>query len=155
TFAALMLAVALAIVLRPLLSAHAPNDPSAAARRRLQALNEAHATGILDDAEFAAKRAALGDELLTAVTAAPRRSGTACAAAAAVALLVPIAALVLYRVVGDPRALDPAALTAPPAAQAPAEHGADMEQAIAGLAAKLKQNPDDVEGWALLGRAYL
>src|SRR5215470_6197577 len=103
TFAALMLAVALAIVLRPLLSAHAPNDPAAAARRRLQALNEAHATGILDDAG----------------------------------------------------ALDPAALTAPPSAQAPAEHGADMEQAIAGLAAKLNQNPADVEGWALLGRAYL
>ena len=30
-----------------------------------------------------------------------------------------------------------------------------MEQAISGLAAKLKQNPDDAEGWALLGRAYL
>src|SRR5215470_15831155 len=123
TFAALMLAVALAIVLRPLLSARAPNDPAAVARRRMQALNEAHAVGILDDAEFAAKRAALGDELLTAVGAMPPRSRTAFAAAVAVALLVPVAALVLYRVVGDPRALDPAALTAAPTSQAPAEHG--------------------------------
>jgi cytochrome c-type biogenesis protein CcmH len=30
-----------------------------------------------------------------------------------------------------------------------------MDQAIAGLAEKLKQTPDDVQGWALLGRAYL
>jgi cytochrome c-type biogenesis protein CcmH len=29
-----------------------------------------------------------------------------------------------------------------------------MEQAIAKLADKLKQNPDDAEGWTLLGRAY-
>ncbi len=56
----------------------------------------------------------------------------------------------LYRYVGNPRALDPEALTA----QAPADHGADMQAAIAKLADKLKQNPDDAEGWALLGRAY-
>jgi cytochrome c-type biogenesis protein CcmH len=29
-----------------------------------------------------------------------------------------------------------------------------MEEAITGLAAKLKQQPDDAQGWALLGRAY-
>lgn len=156
TLAAVMLAVALAIVLRPLLSKRTPNDPAATARRRLEALNEAHAVGILDDAEFAAKRAALGDELLNAVSAPVPRSNLAFGAAVAVALLVPVAALVLYRVVGDPRALDPAAMAAPPpSAQAPDDHSQDMEGAISGLAAKLKQNPNDVEGWALLGRAYL
>src|SRR5262249_33499573 len=30
----------------------------------------------------------------------------------------------------------------------------NMEQAIVGLEQKLKQNPNDAEGWALLGRAY-
>jgi cytochrome c-type biogenesis protein CcmH len=154
--AALMLAAALAIVLRPLLSRHAPGDPAAAARRRMQALNEAHAAGVLTDEEFAAKRAELGDKLLTAInpTAAPR-SRTTFMAAATVALVIPAAALVLYRMVGDPRALDPAALTAAPAQEAPAGHGGEMDQAIAGLAAKLAKNPDDAEGWALLGRAYL
>jgi cytochrome c-type biogenesis protein CcmH len=38
--------------------------------------------------------------------------------------------------------------------QAPADHGQNIDQAIAGLTEKLKQNPNDVEGWALLGRAY-
>jgi cytochrome c-type biogenesis protein CcmH len=154
--AALMLVAALAIVLRPLLSRHAPSDPAAAARRRMQALNEAHAAGVLTDEEFAAKRAELGDKLLTAInTTATPRSRTTFMAALTVALVIPLAALVLYRVVGDPRALDPAALTAAPAQEAPAGHGGEMDQAIAGLAAKLAKNPDDAEGWALLGRAYL
>jgi len=153
-FAALMLAIALALVLRPLLMRHTPDDPAGLARRRMRVLSEAQAAGVLSDTEFAAKRAELGDQLLTAVNAAPARSRTNFFAAAAVALLLPALAIVLYRVVGNPTALDPAALAAAPAA-APDEHGQDMDQAIGKLAAKLKQNPDDAEGWALLGRAYL
>jgi cytochrome c-type biogenesis protein CcmH len=36
----------------------------------------------------------------------------------------------------------------------PVDHGADMQAAIASLADKLRQNPDDAQGWALLGRTY-
>jgi cytochrome c-type biogenesis protein CcmH len=70
----------------------------------------------------------------------------------AVALALPASALLLYRLVGAPEALDPANLAQPPDARA--HSAADMENAIAGLAAKLKQEPDDAQGWALLGRAY-
>jgi len=153
-FAALMLALALAFVLRPLLTRHAPDDPAALARRRMQALLEAHAAGVLSDTEFAAKRTELGDQLLTAIDTGPPRSRAPFVAATAVALLLPALSIVLYRAVGSPAALDPAALVAAPAT-APGEHGQDMEQAIDKLAAKLKQNPGDAEGWALLGRAYL
>jgi len=65
-----------------------------------------------------------------------------------VAMLLPIAAVLLYLYAGNPQGLDPVAL------QAPADHGQDMNQAIAGLAAKLQQNPNDAQGWGLLGRAY-
>jgi len=150
--AALMLAIALAVVLRPLLSRHAPDDPAATARRRMQVLNEAHAAGVLSNEEFAAKRTELGEQLLVAIDASPPRSRATFFAAVAVALLLPALAIGLYRFVGNPAALDPAALTPVPTA---AEHGQDMEKAISGLAAKLKQNPDDAEGWTLLGRAYL
>jgi cytochrome c-type biogenesis protein CcmH len=110
---------------------------------------------VLSDAEYAAKHAELGEAPPADIDAAPVRSRSTFAAAVAVAFLLPIAAIVLYRLVGEPRALDPASI--PPApAQADAEHGGqDMDQAIAGLAEKLKQTPDDVQGWALLGRAYL
>jgi cytochrome c-type biogenesis protein CcmH len=67
----------------------------------------------------------------------------------AVAMLLPVAAVLLYLYAGNPKALDPAAL------RAPADHGGqNMEQAIAGLAAKLQQDPNDAQGWGLLGRAY-
>ncbi len=67
-----------------------------------------------------------------------------------VALLLPASALLLYRLVGAPAALD--AANRQPAAGADA--APQMEQAIAALAKRLEQHPDDVEGWALLGRAY-
>ena len=154
--AALMLIAALAFVLRPLLRGGVSNDdPGAAARRRMKVLQEALDTGVLSKKEFAAKKAELGDQLLGALDAPPARSRSAFFAAIAVALLLPAGAIVLYRLVGEPRALDPSSIP-PPAAQAPPEHGGqDMDQAIAKLAAKLKQNPDDVAGWTLLGRAYL
>src|SRR5262245_26700467 len=104
-FAALMLAAALAVVLRPLLSRHAPAAPSRLARRRMQALNEAHAAGVLNDEELAAKRAELAASVPTATDTAPPRSHTTFSAAVAVALLLPAAALMLYRLVGEPRAL--------------------------------------------------
>ena len=152
--AAAMLAVALVFVLVPLLRARGNSAGAATeARRLLDALNAARDNGILSEAEYASKRAELADRLLGAIDAPPAsRSKTAFAAALAVALLLPAAAILIYRSVGQPGAVDN---TAPPTdAQAPANHGQNIEQAIAGLQEKLKQNPKDVEGWALLGRAY-
>jgi len=145
--AALMLAAALAFVLPTLLRAHG-NNGLTSHQRKLKALNDAQAAGILDAAEYAAKRAALGEAVLDDLHAPARGSRGARGVTLAIALLLPASAVLLYRYVGNPRALDPAALTAP------ADHGQNMEQAITDLAAKLKQNPDDAEGWSLLGRAY-
>ena len=151
--AALMLIAALAVVLRPLLKGRAGVDPAAGAQRRMKALQEAFDAGVLSKKEFAAKRAELAKQPAAEPSGVAVRSRSAFMAAIAIALLLPAAAIVLYRLVGEPRALDPAVLTA--AAPAAAAHGADMDDAINKLAAKLKQNPDDVQGWALLGRAYL
>jgi cytochrome c-type biogenesis protein CcmH len=154
TLAALMLAAALAFVLPTLLrgrGAHA--DPAALAQRQLKALKQAHAAGVLSDAEYAAKRATLGEQMLAAIDGSPAPSlSTSFFVALGIALLLPASAIVLYRVIGEPRAVD--ATTAATDAQAPADHSQNMEGAIANLLSKLKQNPDDVEGWTLLGRAY-
>ena len=147
-FAALMIAAALAFVLVPLLR-NAKTATAADTARRLRVLDEALASGVLDQDEYAAKRAALNAS--AAGTSAPgARSRATFVAILGVALLLPASALLIYRLVGTPQALDPANL-APPSAQHTA---ADMEKAIAGLAAKLQQNPDDPRGWALLARAY-
>ncbi|MGH8172314.1 MAG: c-type cytochrome biogenesis protein CcmI, partial [Rhodanobacteraceae bacterium] len=147
--AALMIAVALAFVLVPLLRPTRGATTSADFARRLRALDEAHAAGVIDADEYSRKHAALGAPSASEQVPATRSRG-AFAAILVVALLLPASALLMYRLVGTPQALDPANLAGAP----PTEQAAAMESAIAGLAAKLKQEPDDAQGWALLARAY-
>lgn len=143
--AALMTVAALALIVVPLLRRRgATTGPDL---RALRALDQAHAAGVISAEEYAAKRAAL-PEVTTAAGASNR---PAFVTVLLVALLLPLSAIVLYRTIGTPEALDPAALTA---AAPGGEHGMSMDQAVAGLVAKLEQNPDDATGWALLGRAY-
>jgi cytochrome c-type biogenesis protein CcmH len=148
--AALMIATALAFVLVPLLR-HARNPATADDVRRLRALDEALASGVVDADEYARKRAALAqDAPARNPGVVVPRSRAAFVTLIAVALVLPASALLLYRLIGAPEALDPAKLAPPPEAHT----AADMDKAIAGLAEKLKQQPGDAQGWALLGRAY-
>lgn len=55
-----------------------------------------------------------------------------------------IATFALYRVVGAPDALDPAAKAVP----------TTLEEAVAQLEAELKKHPNEPEGWRLLGKSY-
>jgi cytochrome c-type biogenesis protein CcmH len=149
--AGLMSVLALAFVLPPLWR-HPHGDPLAAdQQRRLRALDEARASGVLSDDEYRSKRSALGD------AAAPPAShaGRPWAALVLLALAIPVGAWLLYATLGEPDALEPGALTTPRAlAQGPNGAPPDMEQAVAGLAERLRAEPDNLEGWLLLGRAY-
>jgi len=82
-----------------------------------------------------------------ALVAAPLRRGTP-RLFAAIVLLMPVMAFALYRIVGAPAALDPAAIQAGPGGQGPT-----MAEAIAELEAALARDPQQPEGWRLLGRA--
>jgi cytochrome c-type biogenesis protein CcmH len=62
----------------------------------------------------------------------------------AMAALLALATFALYRLVGTPAALDPAARKAPDT----------LQDAVAQLEAQLRRDPRQVEGWRLLGRAY-
>ena len=153
--AGLMLLAALAFVLLPLLrhgrGAHLP--AASAARRR--ALDDALAAGVITAEEHLAKLAALEQQDLanpTTTTAAPPRSRSAFHAALLTLLLLPAAAIGLYSHLGNVRALDSAVMDAGRAMNG--SPGPDMDQAVQGLADKLAKNPDDVDGWVLLGRAY-
>ena len=63
---------------------------------------------------------------------------------------MPVAAGSLYLQLGAPGALDPASITAPPRIST-----RDIEAMVERLAARMKDTPDDVRGWAMLGRSYL
>jgi cytochrome c-type biogenesis protein CcmH len=149
--AALMIAAALAFVLVPLLRHRRAESTSDSTTRRLRALDDALAAGVIDADEYAGKRATIAT---TASDPATRPSRSAFVALLLVTLLLPATAILLYRMVGAPQALDPANLVARPAATTDGDRGPEMEQAIAMLAARLKEHPDDIEGWGLLARAY-
>lgn len=79
---------------------------------------------------------------------APRRARTA---ALALGLAVPICALAVYLSVGNPRAL------APQPDKNSGPHGMSAQQfesLVARLAVRMKDNPEDTEGWVMLGRSY-
>ncbi len=75
-------------------------------------------------------------------------------AAIVLGLALPVLALGLYGVVGNPRAI--VGPVASDTAQQPT-HGvtqADIEGMVAKLAERLRQHPEDAEGWVMLGRSY-
>ena len=149
-----MTLVALLWVVTPLL-----HDTFRAQRRlkeiriELKAINAAQVAGSLDPQQYEAQRRALGEALLDQIDIEPKYSASIQYSAITVAVLVPLAAFGLYRWRGTPPTLQAHASTA--VASAPlSDHGIDIQGAIAKLAAKLREHPDDAEGWALLGRTY-
>lgn len=152
--------VAVLALLWPLLRARRGGvDDGLQVRRK--ALQGAFDAGVLSREEFEAKRAALEAEA-PAQSVDVVRPGTK-RALVAIAVVLPLAAVGLYAMLGRPDAVSisgapataamPASSGMPPAdtAQKP---GMDMSAAIDSLRAKLDKNPNDAEGWLLLGRAY-
>lgn len=127
--------------------------------QRRRALAQAHAAGVIDEAELARKQAELDAQAgAAATTVAPPRS---LVMPIALAVALPILAFALYRLVGTPTALTPIKPVAQTAIAGADPHqaasGADapeMEKAITELAARLQTSPEDVDGWLLLARAY-
>jgi cytochrome c-type biogenesis protein CcmH len=152
--AGLLIACALAFLVRPLLWGAGRGDADLA--RKLKALKDAHAAGVLGEAEFTDKLKALVANPSVEARPAPARR-----VALVLALLLPLAATALYLMIGSPAALDPARVAAPaPDAANPHAGGGDasgpeMAKAVEGLAARMQKQPNDLEGWLLLGRAYL
>jgi len=151
-----LLALTLAIVLRPL--ARDPEGRGAAEsaanaailRDQLAELERDHAAGTIAAAEYGEARLELKRRLLedTAVAdgaagARPRRRW----AAVATAVALPVTAAGLYLLLGSPAAFGPA-LPEPQATNA------EIEAMVAKLAARLESRPEDLEGWAMLGRSY-
>ena len=148
--AVLMLLVALAFLLAPLLRTGGGGEQ----RAKRVALEQARRAGALSDDEVDARLKALSTSTV------PRATGSRLLSIV-VGIALPLAAVLLYRDIGEPRALDSvwqgavaAASAGNPALATPDADAPDMEQAVSGLAERLRQNPEDLEGWMLLGRAY-
>lgn len=81
----------------------------------------------------------------------PERAWVRRSLAGLLALVLPVAALTLYLKVGDPQAAATVAAAEP---QSHANSGVDVDSMVQGLAARLAQSPDDLEGWIVLARSH-
>jgi cytochrome c-type biogenesis protein CcmH len=162
TTAALLLAAALMFVLPPLLKGDEP--PARASRRAANArlyreelaqLEGERAAGSLDPAQYEIAKRDIERRLLEdagADDAVASRAGRRArhAAAAAVALALPIVAVLLYSMFGNPRALESSS------EPARATHAVTPEQIAAltaRLAERLQRSPEDADGWRMLARS--
>ena len=128
-------------------------------REQILDLDREHANGHLSDAEWQQSRDELSVRLLqdTAVEDEPHviTQAQSWRTAVVIALVFPISALGLYIWLGAPEAISPM----PPAsalAEAATEQAAapNLDQIVENLASKLQADPNNLEGWVLLGRTH-
>jgi len=167
--AVLLAVLSLALLTRPLWlrprTATARDDAAAVAalRRQLEQLVALHKASSLGEAQFTEAKLALERRIVDAVVSPPAISAPA-RQPAPKALLLSLAGFIAmvaaggYAALGTPQALDPEAAAAQ-AGAAGSEGGhtitaAQIDAMIEKLAARLKERPDDVDGWAMLGRSY-
>lgn len=122
-------------------------------RDQLQALERDLARAAISQADFEATRDELQLRLLDDTAepdTAPQTSSTpfwtARRTAAVIALMLPLGAVGTYWWLGTPGAIDPVATQK--------MNDDKVVQMVESLAAKLKANPDNPKGWAMLARSY-
>ena len=157
--AALLTLLVVAWVVRPLLRPSALSGVTAERlnatihRDQLEALERDLARGVISPADFETTRDELQLRLLddTQEPAATSHSSassfwSARRTALVIMLLLPIGSAGVYVLLGAPGAIDPVA-----AAKA---DEAKVNQMVEKLAERLKANPNDPKGWAMLARSY-
>ena len=164
--AALLIAAALWFVLPPLLKRGASATKAGVAAPTNNALNVAvfrdqqreleadRRAGTLTDEQYERARIELERRLLDDVAAdqaKPAARPASRAPAIMVGVALPLVAVALYFTVGNPRALAPVAIPADTAKGITAEQ---VEAMVAKLAERMRQNPDDAQGWAMLAKSY-
>ena len=76
-------------------------------------------------------------------------------AAIIVGIAVPAFAIAVYQWLGTPAAISPQENVAATAGAAPDDMSDQINAMVARLVQRLEENPDDPEGWGMLGRSYL
>ena len=150
---ALLAAAAMFMVVRPLIRNRASGLVSrrdanvAIYKDQLRELDADRAAGTLSQADYDKARLELEARLLddVSVQEASTVPSRGRAAAIGVALAVPLVALGVYVLTGNLAGIHP---------HAGAPDAAAVEAMVERLAAKMRENPDDAEGWKLLGRSY-
>ena len=122
-------------------------------RDQISDLDREHDSGHISDQEWQQSRDELSLRLLEDTSAvddpAAKTEKPAIWTAVVLAVALPLGSMGLYMWVGQPEALNPLALKTPD--QVDPKDLAKMAQT---LAEKLKDKPDNLQGWVMLGRTY-
>ena len=156
--ASILLALALVVLLRPLLRREAAVASIARAeinariyRNQLAELDTDRANGILDPSVYDQSRRELERRALEDIRddapSAPSAPQATRWPALVLVVIVPVAAVLTYVALGTPSAMVDRA----------GEHALSMEKIdrmVGDLAQRLEGNPGDLKGWIMLGRSY-
>ena len=164
----LMTVAALALLVVPLLRGHGAIAPRAdydieIYRDQLAELGRDVERGVIDADEQASARTEIQRRILAADSAtqdkpATNTGGSGILAAFAIMMALPLAAGSLYLGLGSPGVVDRPFADRPAVvaeAAPPLDANADVATMVAGLAARLEDEPDDLEGWLMLARSYV
>jgi cytochrome c-type biogenesis protein CcmH len=161
--AASMSVIALLFAIVPLLRSHADTGVTrqllntAVIKEQLNELRADLEAGKLEPDAYQAARHDLERELLndtaTGTEAEPQAQRSGRWAIGVFGLLIPALAVFLYLQLGAAPLLERSAR--PPVAQKPAQEPAhSLQDMVQKLAARLEEDPDNAEGWVMLGRSY-
>jgi len=177
-FAGLFIVIALYFVLSPLLQSDEQTDDEGDLanvpiyRDQLAELDRDLRDGVLDKELYEQGRLELQRRLIQDAGPEPGAERTAGKSAlhgqrTAIFLgaAIPLLAIFLYYQIGTPQTLtlgqqplpsrqNDEAVESAPAGQPGAPTQEDIEKRVAGLAARLKENPNDAQGWVMLARSY-
>jgi cytochrome c-type biogenesis protein CcmH len=129
-------------------------------RDQLNDLEDQRKAGTLDPAMFAEEQAELERRALEdgagAGAGQPYSTGRKLILAVILGIALPALVVGLYFMLGSPDAIKPQQDAGTGAAGSPHSLGPQQIQAMAAkLAERLQNNPDDGEGWLMLGRSYM
>ena len=161
---AAMILAALALLAPTLLRRHAAST-DATERFNVEIARERLADLVkekdgLSDEEFAQAKQdlelALAQDLEGTAKAAPKAQGGGRWALLVAAVLIPLVTVPVYLQIGSPHLIE----SRPGASTAAAGHGSNGEmppvnELVDKLAKRMQQDPDNAEGWFLLGRTYM
>jgi cytochrome c-type biogenesis protein CcmH len=132
-------------------------------RDQLSELEADLKNGIVSEDQYTQDREEIERRLLedTATTSTATRKPASLAAvnkntAYAIGVVLPVAAVIFYLQIGSPAAItDPTGgVSATQSAPTGERTQAQIDANVAALAARLKENPSDAEGWVMLARSY-
>ena len=167
----LMTVVAMAMLVLPLLRGYGAMTPRAdydleIYRDQLDEIERDVERGVIDADERASARTEIERRMLAASPGdpdngepdkgAPDAGRSGMLAGFAIMMLVPLAAGSLYLGLGSPGVVELPFAERPVAGPRtpPQNRNPDVEAMVAGLAERLQDDPDDIDGWLMLGRSY-